>query len=70
MIATPFVQGRLRGEHLSVVARTECAHSEKMLEMEIDSDLNIRIQENAEPMVFIPEVNIFSPKHPNIIEVF
>ncbi|NIO15511.1 MAG: hypothetical protein GTN70_00655 [Deltaproteobacteria bacterium] len=70
MIATPFVQGRLRGTDLSVRVRTICAHCEKELNLEIDSDLNIITPEGAEPMVFIPEVNVFTLEAPTIIDDF
>lgn len=70
MVATPFVQGRLRGTELSVQVRTICAHCGKELNLEIDSDLTITALDGAEPMVFIPEVNVFALNAPTIVDDF
>jgi hypothetical protein len=64
------VQGRLRGKHLSVRVRTQCAHCSKELNLEIDSDLDITVQEDTEPVVFMPEVNVFSLEDKSIIDAF
>jgi hypothetical protein len=69
--ATPFVQGRLRKEHLSVTVRTECAHCSQKMEVEIDSDLNYKAKdEGCEPMVFIPDVDVFNLEDKSIIDGF
>ena len=69
--ATPFVQGRLRGESLSVTVKTECAHCSQPMHIEIDSDLNYQAQgEGCEPIAFVPDVNLHELEDPNIIEAF
>ena len=45
--ATPFVQGRLRKEALSIVVRTECAHCSQSMYIEINSDLNYHVKEKG-----------------------
>ncbi len=70
-IATPFVQGRLRKQALSVTVRTECAHCSKPLEMAIDSDLACEIRdEGCEPVAFIPDVDLLNLDEENIINAF
>jgi hypothetical protein len=67
----PFVQGRLRGEPLSVAIRTECEHCRQPLHMEVDSDLGCRVEEEgAEPLTFIPLVDIARITDPCIIDAF
>lgn len=70
-LATPFVQGCLRNEQLTVTVRTECAHCKTPMEMTIDSDLNITIQ-NGEyrPMAFMPGVDLLNLKEESIINAF
>ena len=71
MIATPFVQGRLRNESLSVSVQTECAHCSRPLHLEIDSDLKYRVEgEATEPLVFVPLVNFSKLTEPSIIDAF
>jgi len=65
------VQGRLRNENLSVLVKTECAHCSKPMEIEIDSDLNYEVkEEGCEPVVFVPEVNLFELEEDSIIDSF
>jgi hypothetical protein len=65
------VQGRLRGESLSVAVKTECAHCSKQINLEIDNDLNYSIkEEGADPIVFVPNVDILALDEPNIIDSF
>ena len=67
----PFVQGRLRGEHLSFVIHTECAHCARPMRIEIDSELQYRVVETgADPYVFIPLVNLGKLADPSIIDAF
>ena len=67
----PFVQGRLRGEPLSVVVRTECEYCSQPMHIEIDSGLGYRVQEEgADPLVFVPEVDLHALQEPSIIESF
>ncbi len=68
--ATPFVQGRLRNEKLTVTVRTECAHCKEPMELTIDSDLNYSVKEGSEPLVFIPDVDLLTLKDESIINAF
>ena len=65
------MQGRLREESLSVLVRTECAHCSGPMEIEIDSDLIYEVkEEGCEPVVFVPEVNLFELEEDSIIDSF
>ena len=65
------MQGRLREESLSVLVRTECAHCSEPMEIEIDNDLNYEVKnEGCEPVVFVPEVNLFELEEDSIIDSF
>jgi len=65
------VQGRLREESLSVLVKTECAHCSEPMEIEIDSDLNYKVkEEGCEPVVFVPDVNLFELEEDSIIDSF
>jgi len=64
----PFVQGRLRGEKLSIDLESECAHCGKPLHISIDSELNSQVREkDAEPLLFEPDVDWDAFKGANII---
>ena len=57
-MATPFVQGRLRGERLSVEIETECVHCGQELHLTLDSELRWSVKENdAKPLLFEPEID-------------
>jgi hypothetical protein len=65
------VQGRLRNERLSVTVNTECAHCGKTMELAIDSDLNCRAKDDGcEPIVFVPDVDLFNLEEESIINAF
>jgi hypothetical protein len=65
------VQGQLRGEPLSFVVETQCAHCGQPLHLEIDSELKYRVVEaDAEPLVFVPMVNFDKLEDPSIIDAF
>jgi len=65
------VQGRLREESLSVLVKTECAHCSEPMEIEIDSDLNYKVkEEGCEPVIFVPDVDLFKLEEDSIIESF
>ena len=65
------MQGRLREENLSVLVKTECAHCSEPMEIEIDSDLGYKVkEEGCEPVVFVPDVNLFELKEDSIIDSF
>lgn len=68
MLATPFVQGRLREEKLEVSVVTECAMTGRELRMVIDSDLGFQIlTPGADPYVFQPHLDWEQFSAPNII---
>jgi hypothetical protein len=70
-IATPFVQGRLRGEYLVAQIESECAHCHQPLRLEVDSELKITARSpGAEPRVFVPTVDFSTLKEPSIIDAF
>jgi hypothetical protein len=65
------VQGQLRQEKLTVTIESECGHCHKPLRLEVDSELNFRVQEEqAEPLVFVPRVNFQKLDDPSIIDAF
>ncbi len=70
-MATPFVQGRLRQETLSVRVQSECACCGRPLELEIDSELRCRVlSDGASPLLTVPMVNFQRLEAPNIIDDF
>jgi hypothetical protein len=70
-LATPFVQGRLRNEKLTVTVRTECAHCKTPMVITIDSDRNIMAKDSdSKPMVFVPDVDLLNLKEESIINAF
>ncbi len=70
-MATPFVQGRLREETLSVAIDTECACCGRPIGLEIDSDLRCRVlSDGASPLLTVPLVDPRRLKAPNIIDDF
>jgi len=65
------VQGQLRQEKLTVSIETECGHCHKPLRLEVDSELNFRVQEpQASPLVFVPRMNLQKLDDPSIIDAF
>jgi hypothetical protein len=66
----PFVQGHLRHEALSVTLRTECAHCSRPMRLEIDSELEYRVEEGEDALVFVPLVDFEKLKDPSIIHAF
>jgi len=65
------VQGRLREAPLSGDIRTECGHCRRPIALELDSELNHRILEGpANPLVFLPFVDLPNLKAPSIIDAF
>ena len=70
-MATPFVQGHLRSQPLSVVVRSQCAFCARAMTIEIDSELNCKILEGGEnPLIFHPFVDFSSLAAPSIIDDF
>ena len=69
--ATPFVQGKLREEKVSIQVATECAHCQRSMEIEIDQDMNCRCPEkDCRPIIFVPDVDFGRLEEPNIINAF
>ncbi len=69
--ATPFVQGRLRGEAISVSVVSECAHCKRPMHMEIDNDMNWSSRDpDCSPMIFVPKVDFRTLEDPSIIDAF
>jgi hypothetical protein len=65
------VQGQLRGEPLTFAIETECEHCKQPLHLEIDSDLGYRVlEDDAEPLVFVPMVDFDRLEDPSIIDAF
>lgn len=65
------MQGQLREETLSVTVTTECAHSQRAIHIEIDSDLIFRVrEEDADPWLYMPVVDFGKLKDPSIIDAF
>jgi len=70
-MATPFVQGRLRGQQLSVRIETACAHCGQALAMTVDSDKGYEVHSaGANPLVFHPQINWMTFTDPNIIDAY
>jgi len=69
--ATPFVQGQLRKEPVRVTVSTECAHCAHPMEIEIDHNLNYHvISEGCDPIIFMPDVDVFNLAEDSIIDAF
>ena len=70
----PFVQGHLRNESVAISIETECAHCSRSIGIELnsapDSELNYRVVEGTDPMVFVPHVDFEKLKAPSIIDPF
>jgi hypothetical protein len=69
--AAPFVQGRLRNTALTITINTECAHCGRPMEIEVDSEINVRVKDQGcDPIAFVPDVNLFPLKDKSIINAF
>jgi len=56
---------------LSCVIETECAHCQRPIHIELDSELNYRVVEaGAEPLVHVPMVDAARLEGPSIIDGF
>lgn len=70
-MAAPFVQGRLRQEHLAVTIETKCGHCGRAMRLTVDTDMNISDHDaGAEPLVFMPRVDWSTFTEPNIIDAY
>ena len=66
----PFVQGHLRNQSLAITIKTECAHCSRSMQIEMDSELNCRVVEDTDPLIFVPLVDFEKLKDPSIIDAF
>ncbi|MHB8842983.1 MAG: hypothetical protein ACYC56_14555 [Candidatus Aquicultor sp.] len=65
------MQGQLRKEEVTITVDTECAHCQKPMKLELDSDMRCRCQDSeCHPIIFVPDVDLSRLKDPNIIEAF
>lgn len=65
------MQGRLRNEDLSIRVQSECACCRAPLEIQIDSDLNYAVRTaGADPMAFVPDLDLATLDAPSIIDGF
>jgi hypothetical protein len=65
------VQGQLRFDPLSFTIETQCAHCACPIQIEIDDQLNYRVQQgDADPLVFVPLVDFGKLDDPSIIDAF
>ena len=65
------MQGRLRGEPLSVVIETQCGHCGEAITFEMDSEHGYEITEGGDnPLVFHPFVDFSKLTDPSIIDAF
>jgi hypothetical protein len=65
------VQGKLRNEYLKVKLETECAHCSSPMEIEIDSNLRYKVNdERCDPVIFVPDINLFNINDDSIIDAF
>ena len=52
------MQGRLRNEDLAIEIETGCAHCGMQIHLTVDSELRWSVREqDANPLVFVPEVD-------------
>jgi hypothetical protein len=64
------VQGQLRGEPLSFTIETECRHCQAPIQIEIDGELAFRVAGGANPLVYVPMVDLQKLEAPSIIDGF
>jgi hypothetical protein len=70
-VATPFVQGRLRGEALSFDVTTECACCARPIRFTMRHDLSFELREpGAQPVFFVPMVDFTRLRAKSIIDDF
>jgi hypothetical protein len=70
-MAAPFVQGQLKQEYLSVLIETKCVHCQQTLHIDLDSDMKFSVREReANPLVFMPDVDWNTFAEPNITRAY
>ena len=64
------MQGRLRGEALSVRIESACGHCGRPLHLGVTSDLDVTAEEAAEPLLFEPDIVWSEFREPNILDAY
>jgi hypothetical protein len=65
------VQGHLRNEYLVVEVETACGHCGKPIHLEIDSECKVRVlTPEAQPLIFMPNVDFDHLEDPSIIDKY
>ncbi len=65
------MQGRLRGEALTVEIQTSCAHCGRAIQLSVDNELHYQVQTGgADPLVFEPQLDWGTFTEPNIIHSY
>ena len=66
----PFVQGQIRGQQLCFEIDSSCALSHRPIRIKIDSALDYSVQDDAQPIVYTPEIDLGTLDEPSIIDGF
>jgi hypothetical protein len=69
-VASPFVQGQLRKEPISVSIESECACCGRPLRIETDGRAAHRIVDGSRPLAFFPLVDFSKWPDPSLIDGF
>ncbi|MFQ5595473.1 MAG: hypothetical protein ACE5HA_15100 [Anaerolineae bacterium] len=65
------MQGRLRGEYLSVEVETACGHCGQPMRIAVDSGMRVSVHDEvARPLVFLPDIDWKTFSEPNIIDAY
>ena len=65
------MQGQLRDEPLDFLIESTCAQSGQPIQIEIDGQLEYHVrQEDADPILFVPLMDVDKLDDPSIIDVF
>jgi hypothetical protein len=65
------VQGQLRKEEITFTIRTACAHCGQEIWIEMDQNLKYSVLgQDANPLIFVPMVDIDRLEDPSIIDAF
>jgi hypothetical protein len=66
----PFVQGQLRNENLSYTIQTECGHCHQPIQIELDSQLNYHVEQEAQGVLIYSPLLDIHKLEPSIIDGF
>ena len=56
---------------LSFAIQSQCANSGRLMEIALDSELNIKnVTDGSDPMVCLPLVTLAKTKKPSIVDIF